>query len=248
MSKMFKKITGLALATVLALSLLSGTFAAGIQQPSFKVAWQTALVDSMYPNSYLLASNKPINTETTTIVVDGQKVTLEKYTFSPGTMLVHQINGELWELGEVYPVGSSDIEKDKIPYDGPEFTISADMAGRTYEVWYSTVASYQIAVETQSQTDQPTAPAANPAPSSEVPAPTAAPAPSSAPAVTVSQSGSKTVDNCYFLNVRSGGGVSYSVIGALKKGDQVSVSETKNGWAKIAFGTEYGWVYEKYLN
>ena len=46
------------------------------------------------------------------------------------------------------------------------------------------------------------------------------------------------------LNVRSGAGTGYRVVGSLKKGTQVTVYEEKNGWARI--GTNQ-WVSSKYL-
>lgn len=46
------------------------------------------------------------------------------------------------------------------------------------------------------------------------------------------------------LNIRSGAGTGYKVVGSLKKGTQVTVYEEKNGWARI--GTNQ-WVSSKYL-
>ena len=51
------------------------------------------------------------------------------------------------------------------------------------------------------------------------------------------------------LNVRSGGGTSYSVIGSLSKGETVIVLSTSGGWSKILFhGTRIGYVSTQYLS
>jgi uncharacterized protein YgiM (DUF1202 family) len=47
------------------------------------------------------------------------------------------------------------------------------------------------------------------------------------------------------LNVRSGPGASYPVIGWLSNGQKVKVLERQNGWARIE--TPSGWSGERYL-
>ena len=51
------------------------------------------------------------------------------------------------------------------------------------------------------------------------------------------------------LNVRSGAGTSYSIVGQLNRNTQVEVIETvSNGsWSKISFGTGYAYVSSTYL-
>lgn len=49
------------------------------------------------------------------------------------------------------------------------------------------------------------------------------------------------------LNVRSGGGTSYPIIGSLKKGTKVKIGFIKNGWANIYFGDHGGFVSAQYL-
>ena len=49
------------------------------------------------------------------------------------------------------------------------------------------------------------------------------------------------------LNVRSGAGTSYKVIGSLKNGATVTIVETKNGWHKIKYGSSYGYVSSSYI-
>ena len=49
------------------------------------------------------------------------------------------------------------------------------------------------------------------------------------------------------LNVRSGAGTSYKVIGSLKNGATVTIVETKNGWHKIKYGNSYGYVSSSYI-
>ena len=58
---------------------------------------------------------------------------------------------------------------------------------------------------------------------------------------------SKYVCNGDNVNVRSGPGTSYSSIGKLSKGTVVRVRNISDGWAKIKFGTQIGYVYSKYL-
>jgi N-acetylmuramoyl-L-alanine amidase len=49
------------------------------------------------------------------------------------------------------------------------------------------------------------------------------------------------------LNVRSGAGASYSLVGTLKSGNVVSYSQVSNGWAYITYGSLKGWVSKDYL-
>lgn len=50
------------------------------------------------------------------------------------------------------------------------------------------------------------------------------------------------------LNVRSGPGTSYSVIGGLSNGKSVSVVGTSNGWYKIQYGSGYGYINSSYTS
>ncbi|WP_270939987.1 N-acetylmuramoyl-L-alanine amidase [Romboutsia lituseburensis] len=49
------------------------------------------------------------------------------------------------------------------------------------------------------------------------------------------------------LNVRSGYGTSYSVIGSLSKGSKVEILESKDGWYKIKYGSRYGFISSSYI-
>lgn len=49
------------------------------------------------------------------------------------------------------------------------------------------------------------------------------------------------------LNVRSGYGTSYSVIGSLSKGSKVEIVEYKDGWYKIKYGSRYGFISSAYI-
>nr|WP_243280440.1 SH3 domain-containing protein [Clostridium sp. 1001271B_151109_B4] len=49
------------------------------------------------------------------------------------------------------------------------------------------------------------------------------------------------------LNVRSGAGTSYSVIGSLKNGASVEIVETSGNWYKIKYGSGYGYVSKDYV-
>ena len=50
------------------------------------------------------------------------------------------------------------------------------------------------------------------------------------------------------LNVRSGAGTSYSVLGSLSKGTKVEVISTTNGWSKISYNGSTGYVSSQYLS
>lgn len=50
------------------------------------------------------------------------------------------------------------------------------------------------------------------------------------------------------LNVRSGCGTSYDVIGTLSKGTSVQIIENNNGWYKILFNGGYGYVSSSYVD
>ena len=50
------------------------------------------------------------------------------------------------------------------------------------------------------------------------------------------------------LNVRSGAGTSYSVLGSLSKGTKVEVISTTNGWSKINYNGAIGYVSSQYLS
>lgn len=50
------------------------------------------------------------------------------------------------------------------------------------------------------------------------------------------------------VNVREGGGNSYSVIGALTAGEAVEKLGQEGSWVKISYKGSVGWVYEKYLS
>lgn len=56
----------------------------------------------------------------------------------------------------------------------------------------------------------------------------------------------KTV-NTYFVNVRSDMSGTSSVLGVLKKGDVVTVTEVKNGWNKITYNGKTGYIDHRYL-
>ena len=53
---------------------------------------------------------------------------------------------------------------------------------------------------------------------------------------------------CGALNVRNGAGTNYPRIGGLTYGKVVNVYEEKDGWIRIGYGTDYGWVCAKYTS
>ena len=50
------------------------------------------------------------------------------------------------------------------------------------------------------------------------------------------------------LNIRSGAGTSYSIIGSLKTNDTVEILETLNGWYKIKYNNTVGYVSSQYVS
>lgn len=53
---------------------------------------------------------------------------------------------------------------------------------------------------------------------------------------------------CNALNVRSGAGTSFARIGGLTKGKEFSVYEEKDGWLKIQYGSDMGWISKQYTD
>ncbi|MCM3735497.1 SH3 domain-containing protein [Bacillus cytotoxicus] len=53
--------------------------------------------------------------------------------------------------------------------------------------------------------------------------------------------------NASALNVRSGAGTNYGVIGALSKGTKVTVLSEQNGWSKINYNGKNGYISSQYL-
>ena len=50
------------------------------------------------------------------------------------------------------------------------------------------------------------------------------------------------------LNVRSGAGTNYSVIGNMQKGASATVVGSSNGWYKVKYGSGYGYISSKYTS
>lgn len=53
---------------------------------------------------------------------------------------------------------------------------------------------------------------------------------------------------CSALNVRQGAGTNTPRIGGLTKGKSFQVYEEKDGWLKIAYGSDYGWISKQYTD
>ena len=49
------------------------------------------------------------------------------------------------------------------------------------------------------------------------------------------------------LNVRSGPSINSDIIGSLKNGDKVRITEYENGWLKIRYGNSSGYVNSKFI-
>ena len=67
--------------------------------------------------------------------------------------------------------------------------------------------------------------------------------------ITVTSATAKTVNiTSGSLNVRSGAGTGYSIVGSLKKGEVVLELSASSGWSKIVYsGTKVGYVSKNYL-
>ncbi len=67
--------------------------------------------------------------------------------------------------------------------------------------------------------------------------------------VPVSGSAATVATSAGGLNVRKGPGTSYTKIGSLAKGEQVTVLSNADGWSRVLYhGTKTGYVSEKYLS
>ena len=53
---------------------------------------------------------------------------------------------------------------------------------------------------------------------------------------------------CNALNVRKGPGMNYERIGGVTKGKTLTVYKSENGWLKVGYGSDYGWVSQKYTD
>ncbi|WP_455540165.1 SH3 domain-containing protein [Terrisporobacter sp.] len=51
----------------------------------------------------------------------------------------------------------------------------------------------------------------------------------------------------YSLNVRSGPSTSYRVIGSLKKGNEITIISSQDGWYKIKYKSTTGWISRDYV-
>lgn len=51
---------------------------------------------------------------------------------------------------------------------------------------------------------------------------------------------------CRKLNVRAEAGTEYDKVSSAARGEELHVVEAKNGWYKIIYGDEYGWICDKY--
>lgn len=49
------------------------------------------------------------------------------------------------------------------------------------------------------------------------------------------------------VNVRSGPGTSYAVLGQLQRGDNVNISQQSGGWCRVSLSGPDGWVSCRYL-
>lgn len=63
---------------------------------------------------------------------------------------------------------------------------------------------------------------------------------------TSSSTKTKTVTASY-VNVRSGGGMSYDVLRVLPRGTKVTVLKVGNYWTRIQYGSTIGWIKNTYL-
>ncbi len=59
------------------------------------------------------------------------------------------------------------------------------------------------------------------------------------------QTGTVTANS---LNVRSGPGTNFRVVGVLRRGEQVTILERSGGWLRVAAGRDRGWVAGNYIS
>lgn len=54
--------------------------------------------------------------------------------------------------------------------------------------------------------------------------------------------------NCSALNVRTGPGMSYSIVGLIHNGDEVTITDVSGSWYQVNVGSHQGkWVYSGYI-
>lgn len=85
--------------------------------------------------------------------------------------------------------------------------------------------------------------AVNPTPA---PAPTPTPAPTPAPTPTPTYQCGIYKITASSLNVRKGTATTYGILGSVKNGALVTVTEVRDGWGKVAYGSSMGWISLKY--
>jgi uncharacterized protein YgiM (DUF1202 family) len=67
-------------------------------------------------------------------------------------------------------------------------------------------------------------------------------------AINLTVSAETGIVNCDVLNVRSGPGISYGVVGRLIKNTSINILERRNGWEKMSYGNLTGWVDESFTS
>ncbi|MBZ4666337.1 SH3 domain-containing protein [Mahella sp.] len=113
-------------------------------------------------------------------------------------------------------------------------------SGSWYRIKYGSITGY---VSGQYLVVSSTSPKPVPAPTPPpVPAPTPSPAPAPTP---TAQTGTVKVSST--LNVRSGAGTQYKVVGSLKNGTKVEVLGKSGSWYQIKYGSITGYVSGQYL-
>lgn len=93
------------------------------------------------------------------------------------------------------------------------------------------------------------APAPTPAPTpAPAPAPAPTPAPTPAPEFIAAPEATAVVKyTTDYLNLRTGGSTSYSILTTIPVASKVTVIDTNNGWDKLTYGSYTGWASNAYL-
>lgn len=244
---MFKKVLAVALTIVMCLGVSTATWADEPKQPSFEVKAEIEIEHYLYQFNQtskpitLLASNELI------AVIEGEGYGYPAYVFPVDTVITFRnYTGSPILYGAwIEADGKALFELDEIilisEYIGK--TVSLEGTSGGVSVFVSVATTDLVPAPIPETTLQPT-----PEPTPEItPQLTQVPTTSTTPAVTqVHDTG--VVANCYFVNLRSGAGVSHAAFNYLAVGDTVTVIDQKGGWYKVATNKGTGWIYGAYLN
>lgn len=221
-----------------------------VKSPSDPVAKDKQLnipdynLDQLYGASYTVDLTAPAGSRIKNLSVNGKPVkesdlftvAINNYRFNGGGGFMKAAgitNPEVvFDSAKVYG-DDGQVRNLMIKYIQEKKSISPTVAGD----W--TLSTTPVEGEKPSPAPQPK-PTPQPAPS---PAPTPQPTPAPQPSPSVKSAKVAT----FALNVRTGPGVKHKVSFVLHQGNEVTLGETKYGWAKITYHGKTGYVYAAYL-